>query len=204
MCSYNRVNNTYACENNGTLGELFNVMNFSGWIMSDWGATHSTVASALAGLDQEVSGGCAYAHMPMPRGSMPCGVPWLVYASTCMPSLTTSSTERFPLQMPDGDYFGSALSAAVTNGTVPASYVDDKATRILTVFYALNMMNDQPTGNLNVDARSQEHVDLARYLAESSAALLKNDGNLLPLKGANLTNVLVSNMFVMMTDRWRW
>ena len=57
MCSYNKVNGTYACENNATLGVLKSPtgLNFSGWVMSDWAATHSTVASALAGLDQEMS-----------------------------------------------------------------------------------------------------------------------------------------------------
>ena len=29
-------------------------MKFGGWVMSDWGATHSTVASALGGLDQQM------------------------------------------------------------------------------------------------------------------------------------------------------
>jgi len=57
MCSYNKVNGVYACENNATLGDLKSPtgLNFSGWVMSDWAATHSTVASALAGLDQEMS-----------------------------------------------------------------------------------------------------------------------------------------------------
>ena len=57
MCSYNKVNGAYACENNATLGALKSPqgLNFSGWVMSDWAATHSTVASALAGLDQEMS-----------------------------------------------------------------------------------------------------------------------------------------------------
>ena len=57
MCSYNKVNGVYACENNATLGALKSPtgLNFSGWVMSDWAATHSTVASALAGLDQEMS-----------------------------------------------------------------------------------------------------------------------------------------------------
>ena len=31
-------------------------MNFSGWVLSDWGGTHSTVAAALAGLDMEMPG----------------------------------------------------------------------------------------------------------------------------------------------------
>ena len=56
MCSYNLINNVYACENAVTLnGELKGFYNFSGWVMSDWGATHSTVQSALAGLDQDVA-----------------------------------------------------------------------------------------------------------------------------------------------------
>jgi beta-glucosidase len=54
MCSYNRIGGTYACENPVTLGDLKSGMGFTGWVMSDWGATHSTVASANAGLDMEM------------------------------------------------------------------------------------------------------------------------------------------------------
>jgi beta-glucosidase-like glycosyl hydrolase len=38
MRSYNRVNNTYACENPVTLGDLksHSMLGFDGWIMSDW------------------------------------------------------------------------------------------------------------------------------------------------------------------------
>eukprot|EP01006_Ploeotia_vitrea_P025739 TRINITY_DN58631_c0_g1_i1.p1 TRINITY_DN58631_c0_g1~~TRINITY_DN58631_c0_g1_i1.p1 ORF type:complete len:677 (-),score=96.18 TRINITY_DN58631_c0_g1_i1:65-1990(-) len=55
MCSYNRVNNMHACQNHQTLTvDLKEGMGFEGWVMSDWGATHSTVESALAGLDQEM------------------------------------------------------------------------------------------------------------------------------------------------------
>jgi beta-glucosidase len=35
MCSYNRINNTYACENNQTLNvDLKGKMGFQGWVMS--------------------------------------------------------------------------------------------------------------------------------------------------------------------------
>jgi beta-glucosidase len=55
MCSYNQVNGTYACENPATLtGLLKGELGFKGFVMSDWGATHSTVASANAGLDMEM------------------------------------------------------------------------------------------------------------------------------------------------------
>jgi beta-glucosidase len=54
MCSYNRVNGAYACENPDTLGDLKAELGFSGFVMSDWGATHSTAAAANAGLDLEM------------------------------------------------------------------------------------------------------------------------------------------------------
>ena len=54
MCSYNRVNSVYACENNYLLNEVLKKdWGYKGYVMSDWGAVHSTVASANHGLDQE-------------------------------------------------------------------------------------------------------------------------------------------------------
>ena len=54
MCSYNLVNGTYACENPYLLNTVLkNDWGFTGFVMSDWDATHSTVTAALNGLDQE-------------------------------------------------------------------------------------------------------------------------------------------------------
>jgi beta-glucosidase len=54
MCSYNRINGTYACENPYLLTTVLKKQfGFPGWVMSDWGGTHSTVPAAKAGLDQE-------------------------------------------------------------------------------------------------------------------------------------------------------
>ena len=61
MCSYNQVNGSYACENSQTLaGTLDAVLQFKGFVMSDWGATHSTVASVDAGLDMQMPGGAGF------------------------------------------------------------------------------------------------------------------------------------------------
>lgn len=58
MGAYNKVNGTYACENAYILNDiLYNELGYTGWVMSDWGATHSTVASANNGLAQEMPGG---------------------------------------------------------------------------------------------------------------------------------------------------
>ena len=54
MCAYNKVNGAYSCENDWLInGVLKGDWRFPGFVMSDWGAVHSTVAAALAGLDQE-------------------------------------------------------------------------------------------------------------------------------------------------------
>lgn len=53
MCGYNRVNGTYACENPFLLNEVLRRdWNFRGFVMSDWGAVHSSEA-ILKGLDQQ-------------------------------------------------------------------------------------------------------------------------------------------------------
>ena len=55
MCSYNLINGAYACENPQTLTTILKQQyGFDGFVMSDWGATHSTVPSANAGLDMEM------------------------------------------------------------------------------------------------------------------------------------------------------
>ncbi|KAI1389655.1 glycoside hydrolase family 3 protein [Hypoxylon trugodes] len=52
MCSYNRVNNSYACANSKLQnGILKNELGFQGAITSDWDAMHAGVASAEAGMD---------------------------------------------------------------------------------------------------------------------------------------------------------
>ena len=57
MCSYNKINGDYACENDYTLNEVLKKeWAFKGWVLSDWMGTHSTKKAALAGLDQEMPG----------------------------------------------------------------------------------------------------------------------------------------------------
>ncbi|RDA87144.1 hypothetical protein CP532_4271 [Ophiocordyceps camponoti-leonardi (nom. inval.)] len=52
MCSYNRINNSYGCANSKTLNGLLKTeLGFQGFVVSDWGAQHAGVATALAGLD---------------------------------------------------------------------------------------------------------------------------------------------------------
>lgn len=54
MCAYNQVNGDYACESHRNLTDILKgEERYPYWVMSDWGAVHSTEKAALAGLDQE-------------------------------------------------------------------------------------------------------------------------------------------------------
>lgn len=57
MCSYNRLNGTYASENHRLLTELLrDEWGFDGAVMSDWGAVNDRVMGMAAGLDLEMPG----------------------------------------------------------------------------------------------------------------------------------------------------
>jgi len=54
MCSYNAVNGDFACENKYLLTDVLKKdWAFKGFVVSDWGGTHSTVKASAAGLDNE-------------------------------------------------------------------------------------------------------------------------------------------------------
>ena len=55
MCAYNRINGVWACEQPETLRTMLKgYFNFSGFVVSDWGACHSGTAALNAGLDIEM------------------------------------------------------------------------------------------------------------------------------------------------------
>jgi len=61
MCSYNRLNGDYACENKYLLTDVLKKdWNFKGFVVSDWQATHSTAKASAAGLDHEEPGEIFY------------------------------------------------------------------------------------------------------------------------------------------------
>ena len=54
MCSYNRINGDFGCENLYTLNQVLKKdWGFKGFVISDWAGTHSTEKASAAGLDQE-------------------------------------------------------------------------------------------------------------------------------------------------------
>lgn len=55
MCSYNRINGVYSCENDWLLNKVLrDEWGFEGLVMTDWGAMNERVPSLKAGLDLEM------------------------------------------------------------------------------------------------------------------------------------------------------
>ncbi|EME42448.1 glycoside hydrolase family 3 protein [Dothistroma septosporum NZE10] len=58
MCSYNRINNSHGCQNSATLNGLLKTeLGFNGFVVSDWYAQHTGIASADAGMDMVMPSG---------------------------------------------------------------------------------------------------------------------------------------------------
>ncbi|KAK3688775.1 glycosyl hydrolase family 3 N terminal domain-containing protein [Podospora appendiculata] len=57
MCSYNKLNGTWACENDKAMnGLLKKELGFQGYVMSDWNAQHTTNGAANSGMDMTMPG----------------------------------------------------------------------------------------------------------------------------------------------------
>lgn len=71
MCSYNKINGVFSCENKETLRDLKEGLGFTGFVMSDWGATHSP--SLAQGLDMEMPA-AAWMNEEMLKPALDAGV----------------------------------------------------------------------------------------------------------------------------------
>lgn len=61
MCSYSTINGVIACQDGYTLTRVLREeFGFRGFVVSDWGGAHSTVASAKAGMNMEMPYGNHY------------------------------------------------------------------------------------------------------------------------------------------------
>jgi beta-glucosidase len=143
MCSYNRVNGDYACENQYLLTDVLKKdFKFKGFVLSDWGGTHSAAKASHAGLDNEEPG------------------------------------EYF---------FGDELKKAVESGEVSQDELNDHVHRVLRTIFAVGLF-DQPVRMQVPDV--ERGYALAQSIEEKSIVLLKNQGNILPLKGVRSVAVI--------------
>ncbi|ERT02749.1 hypothetical protein HMPREF1624_01051 [Sporothrix schenckii ATCC 58251] len=176
MCSYNKINGNYSCENSWTLNYLLkNELNFQGFVMSDWGAQHSTVESALGGLDMVMAGEGG------PRGS--------IYGSFWGGALTESVLNgSIPAWRVDDmavRIMAAYYKVAAVSGNKPRPDINFSAwvppnVTVGPVYYRANASIEKV--NLHVDVQGN-HGALIREIAAKSTVLLKNKGDkALPLQ----------------------
>lgn len=167
MCSYNRMNQSYSCQNSKLLnGVLKDELGFQGYVMSDWGATHAGVASVEAGLDMDMPGtiGFFVANQSYFGGNLT--------AAVNNGSLTEKRLDDMARRVMT-PYFHLRQ-----NANYPS--IDPGAS-------SLNVLQMQPVseaysyGPTNVDVRGN-HAQLIRDLGAAGAVLLKNKNNALPLR----------------------
>ena len=95
------------------------------------------------------------------------------------------------VQMTGSSYLGPALIDSVKAGAVPESVVDAKVRELLRVRFALEPIPEDVANT--VLASRPESRQAALEIARRSVVLLKNDGNVLPLKGVKKIAVIGQN-----------
>jgi len=172
MCSYNRINGSYACENSKSLnGLLKEELGFQGYVMSDWGGTHSGMSSIEGGLDMDMPGGLGeYGLFDAPLSYFGGNVTSAVNNGTLDTSRLDDMVIRImtPYYMlgQDQNYPLVDPSSADLNTFSPRStWIEE---------FVLN-------GTRSRDVRADHNI-LIRQLGAASTVLLKNVDNALPLK----------------------
>ncbi|KAE8147311.1 putative beta-glucosidase F [Aspergillus avenaceus] len=170
MMAYNDVNRSSCSQNSKLINDILkDELGFQGFVVTDWLAHIGGVSSALAGLDMSMPGDGA------------------------IPLFGTS-------------YWAWELSRSILNGTIPVERLNDMVTRIVATWYKMGQDQDYPTPNFSGNTLDEtgplypgalisptgvvnQYVDVqgnhsitARAIARDGITLLKNDGNILPLR----------------------
>ena len=95
------------------------------------------------------------------------------------------------IEMPSGKFMNREnLLPAIRNGQVSVAMIDDKVRRILRVAIQFGWLDREQT-DLAISRYNLEGDQVALQAAREGAVLLKNDGNLLPLKKDAVKSILV-------------
>jgi beta-glucosidase len=113
MCAYSYINGTAACQNPNTLTTVLRQQfGYTGFVTSDWGGTHSTAASANAGLDMDMPGNDGFYGTAL-QSAVTSGQ---VSQATINSAVSEILTEMFAFGMFDKTPSGSPAAVA-TNST---------------------------------------------------------------------------------------
>lgn len=183
MCSYNMVNNSYACGNSKLLnGILKDELGFQGFVQTDWLAQRSGVASALSGLDMSMPGDGLHwmdgkalwgglLTEAVLNGSLPLDRlnDMVTRTVAAWYQLGQDNQTQWPAPPPKGE--GGPNFSSWTDKKVGRIHVgsDDKTTAVVNKF-------------VDVQGKGKDfHGFLAKEIAAEGTVLVKNEDGILPL-----------------------
>ena len=199
MCSYNKLNGTFACGNKDTMTKILrDELGFKGFVTSDWGAVHA-VNFINAGLDMEMPGA-----LPGMSSFLPSFFDSEGPAPPPPPNAMGDISDMFGGHIPEepaphndfnGGNFGTKLDKkkmpeALKDGTVDEAAVTRAAGRVLYEIVHFGYMNGMQQHSVTPQ-QIEANAKIIEKTGEDSAVLLKNDGNVLPLKGELSSVVLI-------------
>jgi beta-glucosidase len=197
MCSYNRVNGPFACDNADTLKTILKgEIGFKGFVTSDWGAVHS-VLFINQGLDMEMPGA-------LPAGSSLAALlnSFFVTAPPAAPGAPPDANElagilggSIPEEPPPAggldafprDTDGTTMREALKNGTVSEATITAAARRVLYEMDRFGYLDGKQKHTIT-SQDVEQNAAVIRKTAADAAVLLKNDGAL-PLKADDLQSL---------------
>jgi beta-glucosidase len=197
MCSYNKVNGTFACGNSDTLQTLLKQeMGFQGFVVSDWGANHAPTFMN-AGLDLEMAGytadykPCFFCpeSEPLPPPPPEDDKKSKSYEPYAWPARTPEEPPRLYIghrhyEEPHG------MLAAIKAGQVDLARITEAARRILTEEDRFGWIGKEPKHDIT-PVPFDEDVKIIEKTSEDAAVLLKNQDHALPITPSDLKSLAI-------------
>lgn len=193
MCSYNRINGSFACGNKDTLTTILrDQMGFKGFVTSDWGAVHA-VDFINAGLDMEMPG----EHTPGAALSTPSFFDLAPESPPQSREAVEHIREMFGGHIPEepapqagngGDHGLILNPEKIRQAYIEHKVTEDTITRaaghVLYEMVRFGYLDGQQKHTITAH-NTEANARIIEKTGEDAAVLLKNDGHVLPLRDLN-------------------
>jgi beta-glucosidase len=199
MCSYNKLNGVFACDNADTLKTILKgEIGFKGFVTSDWGAVHN-VTFINNGLDMEMPGliprdspfaGLMHSYFEtIAPGTPPPPPPDLSAVAGLLggniPEEPAPDPRAFSTFPRDAD--PRTMRDVLKDGTVNSATITAAARRVLYEMDRFGYLDGKQKHNITAQD-IEKNAAVIRKTSEDAAVLLKNDG-VLPLKSGDLDSL---------------
>ena len=200
MCSYNRINGPFACGNAETLKTILKgELGFKGFVTSDWGAVHSALF-INDGLDMEMPGEGDPASplssfittyfRTTPESAIAASKPNEAALAGMLggsipeePVNGGMNLDAFPR---DDDH--TTMRALLASGAVSEATITAAARRVLYELDRFGYLDGKQKHNVTPQD-IEANAKVIEQTAEQAAVLLKNYGDILPLRRSDLNSL---------------